>query len=57
MYDRYSLARLLRQVGFCDPVVCRAGESRIPDFARYELEIVDGTARKPDSLFMEAQKP
>jgi predicted SAM-dependent methyltransferase len=57
MYDRFSLRRLLEQAGFIDIRVCRAEESRIPDFNSYNLDIVDGKVRKPDSLFMEAIKP
>lgn len=57
MYDRYSLARLLRKVGFEDPRVCEANESDIPDFPMYELDITEGRRRKPDSLYIEAVKP
>ena len=57
MYDRYSLKRLLEQVGFIDVRVCRADDSRIPDFNSYGLDMIDGKIRKPDSLFMEAMKP
>jgi SAM-dependent methyltransferase len=58
MYDAYSLARLLRSVGFCDPVRCEAGESRIPNWSNYRLDVgADGKTHKPDSLFMEASKP
>lgn len=58
MYDRYSLGKLLQQAGFEDIKVCRADESRIPDFNSYLLDIeADGSVRKPDSLFMEARKP
>lgn len=57
MYDRYSLGLLLRQAGLHDIQVCRAGESRIPGFNRYLLDVeADGSVRKPDSLFMEGQK-
>jgi predicted SAM-dependent methyltransferase len=56
MYDRFSLARLLRDGRFKDVCICRAGESGIPDFAKYGLEIVDGKERKPDSLYVEARK-
>jgi hypothetical protein len=34
--------------------VVAAGESRIPHFGDYRLDVVDGRIRKPDSLFMEA---
>ncbi len=57
MYDRVSLARLLREIGFAEPVVCGADESRIPDFDSFQLDRVDGFARKPDSLYVEAIKP
>ena len=58
MYDRFSLARLLRQAGFANPVVVRADESSIDGFARFELDTMpDGSTRKPDSLFMEAERP
>lgn len=57
MYDRYSLSRLLRDVGFTDVEVRAAGESRIPDFGRFDLEVVEGRVRKPDSLFVEAVAP
>jgi predicted SAM-dependent methyltransferase len=57
MYDRVSLARLLREVGFEEPMVCAADESRIPNFDSFQLDRVDGFARKPDSLYVEAIKP
>lgn len=53
MYDRISLRQLLLENGFADVRKCRADESRIDQFAMYELDTVDGRARKPDSLFME----
>jgi SAM-dependent methyltransferase len=58
MYDRFSLGRLLRTVGFVDVRQCSAHESAIPRFREYRLdEMPDGGVRKPDSLFMEARKP
>jgi SAM-dependent methyltransferase len=58
MYDSYSLARLLRSVGFPDPRQVAATESAIPDWASYCLDNEpDGSTYKPDSLFMEARKP
>ena len=56
MYDRFSLGRLLKRMGFRDIEVCSAFESRIPGFASYALDVVDGRLRKPDSLFVEASK-
>jgi len=57
MYDRYSLPKLLKDVGYSDPRVCAATESRIDGFGRYQLDVVNGRVRKPDSLFVEAVKP
>ncbi len=58
MYDRYSLARLLRHVGFQDPQAMHASESRIACWPDCCLDTgPDGSARKPDSLFMEAVRP
>ena len=58
MYDRYSLGALLTAAGFNNAKICLANESAIPGFNRYLLDIeVNGTVRKPDSLFLEAQKP
>ena len=58
MYDRVSLARLLRACGFTD--VCRvtAEESRIPGWSEYGLDAdpANGLPRKPGSLFVEAIK-
>jgi predicted SAM-dependent methyltransferase len=56
MYDRFSLRRLLSKVGFKDVLVCRADESRIPEFNTYSLDMVEGVVRKPDSLFIEGIK-
>lgn len=57
MYDSYSLKVLIEGCGFHDCCVVPAFESRIPEFSRYNLDVVDGRVRKPDSLFMEAVKP
>lgn len=57
MYDSYSLKVLIEGCGFHDCCVVPAFESRIPEFSRYNLDVVDGQVRKPDSLFMEAVKP
>jgi len=57
MYDRFSLSRLLQITGFKNIKVCRAEESNIPEFNSYFLDIEqNGQVRKPDSLFMEAEK-
>jgi predicted SAM-dependent methyltransferase len=57
MYDRISLRALLDEAGFHDLRVCRATESRIPNFNSYLLDSDEnGKTRKPDSLFMEGRK-
>jgi predicted SAM-dependent methyltransferase len=54
MYDRISLKLLLERAGFSEITVCRADESKIPDFDGYHLDTdEEGRLRKPDSLFME----
>src|SRR5574339_3476 len=57
MYDRFSLKHLLEQCGFSGIRTCSAFESGIAGFASFGLDVVDGKVRKPDSLFMEANKP
>jgi len=56
MYDRFSLGRLISALGIKDIKVCSAWESRIPDFAGYELDSIGPEVRKPDSLFIEGVK-
>lgn len=56
MYDRYSLSELLKKVGFEEIKVCSAFESEIQNWATYQLDVINGEVRKPDSLFMEAKK-
>ena len=57
MYDRFSLKRLLERAGFVDVKICTATESRIPEFEKYSLDALNGVARKPDSMYIEASKP
>ena len=57
MYDRFSLQKLLSEAGFTGIKVCRADESSIPHFHSYNLDMVDNTVKKPDSLYMEGVKP
>ena len=58
MYDRYSLARLMMEAGFQNPIQQSAGSSQISPWSRFNLDTLpDGTVIKPDSLFMEATKP
>ena len=57
MYDRLSLRRLLIQAGFSEPVVRAAGDSAIPGWSTYQLEVnTSGRVIKPDSIFVEACK-
>ena len=56
-YDRIAIHDVLAGAGFAEICVMLAGESRIPDFAGYGLEVHEGRIRKPDSLFMEAVRP
>jgi hypothetical protein len=58
MYDRHSLARLLRTTGFRDPQLQDANTSRIPNWTSFHLDTLpDGQVIKPDLFFMEAIKP
>lgn len=57
MYDRFSLARLLKNNGFKNIKVCTAFESNISEWNSYYLDInKDGTVYKPDSFYMEGIK-
>jgi len=58
MYDRLRLAEALKAAGFIGPEQQTANQSHIPDWQTFHLDALeDGTVIKPDSLFMEAQKP
>ena len=54
MYDEVRLSRRLLAAGFHDPRRVSATESRLPGFAAFNLDAVNGRVRKPDSLFIEA---
>ena len=56
MYDRYSLGKLLLQCGFSSATVKSPSTSDIPNWDSYELDIREGNAVDPTSLFMEAKK-
>jgi predicted SAM-dependent methyltransferase len=58
MYDRFSLRRLMEEIG-CRQIEQRdAKTSYIADWTRFNLDTEpDGTVYKPDSLFMEGVKP
>lgn len=57
MYDRFSLARLLRTTGFTEPAVLDPYNSDIKHWPKFELDVKDGDAFDPTSLFIEARKP
>jgi predicted SAM-dependent methyltransferase len=55
MYDDFSLASLLQDCGFINPATYKASESSIKGFVNFHLDtLLDGSARKPDSFFIEA---
>jgi predicted SAM-dependent methyltransferase len=57
MYDRYSLAKLMLDVGFRDPIEQTPTASQIQDWSSFRLDVSpDGAVIKPDSFFMEAIK-
>lgn len=56
MYDRYSLQELLHKTGFKKITLCNPFQSEIEHWSSYELDVIDGEVRKPDSLFIEAIK-
>lgn len=56
MYDRYSLKKLLLESGFYNVKIKDGYNSEIPNWETYQLDLVDGEVRKPDSLFIEARK-
>ncbi len=56
MYDRYSLTRLLKSVGFRDIQIKTPQTSDIPNFNAYELDVKKDMIYDPTSLFIEARK-
>jgi predicted SAM-dependent methyltransferase len=56
MYDRYSLSLLLKKCNFENIIQRTATDSYIANWADFNLDTLDGTVYKPDSLFMEAVK-
>lgn len=59
MYDRVSLKIALEKVGFVDFCVTSYDQSRIPYWEKYNLDrsVYKEASRKPDSLYVEANKP
>jgi len=58
MYDEYSMGSLLLEAGFTRPLRVSATSSGIPGWGAYLLDAdSNGRPHKPDSFYMEAQKP
>ncbi len=57
MYDRFSLRHLCGRAGFVNFRVCQATESRIENYTQFNLDSREGQVRKPDSIFVECEKP
>jgi predicted SAM-dependent methyltransferase len=56
MYDRFSLSRLLKNSGFVNISIKNPFVSEIPNWNSYELDVKEGLAYDPTSLFAEAKK-
>lgn len=57
MYDIFTLSRILQKTGFVDLQAQTATSSRLPGFTAFCLDTdEDGSVRKPESLYMEAEK-
>jgi hypothetical protein len=57
MYDRYSLGKILQQMGFTEIIQRQADISYISNWSDFNLDTEpDRTVYKPDSLYMEAIK-
>lgn len=56
MYDKYSLTRLLFNVGFRKVINNDSQTSYIPDWSYYEFDIKDNVILNPTSLYIEAIK-
>jgi SAM-dependent methyltransferase len=56
VYDRFVLKRVMDACGFMESNVMEPGQSDIPRFPEFDLEIERGIVRKPDSLIMEATR-
>jgi predicted SAM-dependent methyltransferase len=56
MYDKYSLRKLLKEIGFREIYVQNAETSLIDSWDQFKLDSINGLTLKPDSLFIEARK-
>lgn len=56
-YDRYEMMRVLREAGFSSILARNHGESDIPRWTQYYLEVDEtGAIEKPDLMVIEARK-
>lgn len=56
MYDRFSLRDACGSIGYVNFQIRSARDSQIRNFAEYQLDVINGEIRKPDSLFVECRK-
>lgn len=56
LHDVYSLTQLLQRAGFHSIERVDAHRSAIPEWGRYELDIVDGIVDGPLALYVEARR-
>jgi predicted SAM-dependent methyltransferase len=56
MYDRYSLSRLLSEIGFKQVEIKDPYTSNIPFWGNYEFDVKDNLILNPSSLYIEAIK-
>jgi len=56
MYDRLTISSMLTDLGFVNIQIKDALTSSIPNWEIYNLDSINNIIRKPDSLFIEAQK-
>ena len=56
MYDRFSIKNLLESCGFKNIEFKVYNESSIPDWNSFGLDILNNQERRPNSLYVEAQK-
>ena len=58
MYDRHSLGALFAKTGLREAQACSAVTSRVAHWASFQLDTnPDGSAYKPESLYLEGVKP
>jgi hypothetical protein len=56
MWDELTLGKKLTELGFVAVARKQLGDSDIPRWREYSLEIRDGNAIKPNSLILEGRK-